>query len=276
MTKLRKIVVQLFRLALVLTVALSQYSLLAKQSSTSLYGLIVCDTLSQDIKEVTASDKKKIAAILSMISEITGGKETTTILDGKEMSYSRLSRWILSTHPSENDIVFCYFGCHGFRDPRQQTPWPKLLFPFDNMSLDGNDFLNIVTNMKPRLTIIIFECCNKFAAYKAKGLGCTVHLSLQRTGIRTLFTEHRGIAVVCSASAGEAAYGIPDTKDWSMGGIFTSSFLSALAQESHLTYPSWTSIFKKASDECHSTTYQLTNSSQTPYFQVNISSIEKG
>jgi hypothetical protein len=58
MTRPRKIVVQRFLLSPLLIFVLSQYSLPAKQSSTSLYGVIVCDTLSQDIKAITAFDKK--------------------------------------------------------------------------------------------------------------------------------------------------------------------------------------------------------------------------
>jgi hypothetical protein len=91
----RKKHLRLFLFAFFLSIVLSQYSLLSKESSASLYGLIVCDTLSKDIKAVTTADMKRMTTTLSEISAITGLKETISIIEGTANSPNAIHRCIL-------------------------------------------------------------------------------------------------------------------------------------------------------------------------------------
>ena len=261
-----------FSFTLFFCVTLSQYSLLAKESSSSLYGLIFCDTLSCDIKPSTTADVTRMKATISEISAITGLHEMTTVLDGASYSPFSLHQWILSTQPTVNDVVFCYFGCHGFRTVNQQTPWPRIFFPLQKASLDGNGILNAIVRWKPRLAIIIFECCNSVIWHRIKGKIPFSTSSLSPIGITKLFNEQHGIAVACSASPGERAFGIPERHDFPSGGIFTTSFLTLLSDESSLSHPSWGSLFERTSLMCQSTSYRLANTLQTPYISVITSS----
>jgi hypothetical protein len=127
---------------------------------------------------------------------------------------------------------------------------------------------------KSRLTIIIFECCNRVVWHDVKGRNSLSIPPLSAIGIKKLFTEQQGIAIACSASPGEKAFGIPERPDFPTGGIFTTCFLSLLSQDSLLPQPSWKSFFERASLACQATSYRWTNTVQTPYIDVSTSTIE--
>ncbi len=256
--------------ALFLFVLLSQYSLCAKESRACLYGLIFCDTISEDIRKMTAADAERIQATFSTIATLTNMRAKISIINADASSPIRLQQWILSIHPQKNDVVFCYFTCHGFRTPEQQTPWPRLFFPHQNTSVDGASILNDVRRRTPRLTIIIFECCNSVVHYKSKGVvGALPPPSLCATGTQELFNNQSGVVIVCTASPGERAFGIPGGFNFPIGGIFTTCFLSSLSEESSASHPQWETLMEKASLYCQYYTKNMAQASQTPYSVIS-------
>ena len=260
-----------------LSAVLCQYALLSKESSGTLHGLIYCDTFSENIRLVTTADHSRLNAALETIAATTEMELTVSSFDGSSSFPSWLHRWSLHARIGANDVIFCYFSCHGWRAPGQQTPWPCLLFPLTMSSLDGSWIVDAILRQRPRLAIILFECCNITVPSQPKGAPYRNVFPLSPSGIQRLFSETTGTAIVCSASPGQFAYGIagPSTDPALTGGLFTTCFLSALSEASWLPTSSWGTIVHNATWLCQSVSSSLIGHRQMPFSVVSTAAISR-
>ena len=244
----------------------------AKEAKPILRALIACDLTSKEIRPGSRADLIRMKKSCIAIARQLGITPKITTLQGKKFSVKRVSNWLNAIPKQANDIVFFYYSGHGGRYNTLKDPWPFLIFPLPKnprkaKTLMGGSVYKLLAQKKPRLSIIIFDCCNNFFQSKdAAGAVSPVPPMITSSpilpGLKTLFLQSRGIITSCAARPGEIA--ITTVRGAITGGIFTTGFLFSLKYFAQQPAPTWDQVFTGAATCCQ----RYTHGKQNPKFTI--------
>ena len=135
---------------------------------------------------------------------------------------------------TEDDTVLFYYSGHGSGGA---TPWPKMSFEDGLLELD--EVIDALQAKKPRLLIVISDCCNW--VYRPEGTRESARFvpSVQHRpeSYRKLFYEQRGFIYATSSRRGEYSFCHRE------GSMFTIDFLSRLDAQLCSEDPDWTRVW---------------------------------
>lgn len=242
---------------------LSPYTFTAEAKPT-LHVLIMCDTISSNIKKASYVDLKNMKEATSLIARYLKMQKKTTILKGKKLNIRPLSHWIQSLPISPNDVVIFYYSGHGFRQKTDITPWPSFVLPNTKSHfaiISGEKICAELKHLSSRFTLILFDCCNfeipmKKIFLSPKSPMFSKHSSLP--GLQSLFASTKGSVTIAASSPGEFAIAITGGK--LKGSLFTSQFLLSLLQKCQKKDVTWHQVLKHTMSRC----LDLSDKSQTP------------
>lgn len=233
---------------------LCQTCLASAEARPILRTLILCDTVSSNIKKASFVDIANMKKMTNVIARQLKIKKKITLIKGKKMTQAPLVNWVSTLPFSSNDIVIFYYSGHGFRLNRDVTPWPSFILGRKREKaaiVPGESIYQEVKRRSPRLAIILFDCCN-FAMSSKKIIFPRQEIDLLKKGgfpgVRSLFGSTRGMITICAASPGELAIAIIGGKN--KGSLFTSQFLRFLLTECRSSTPSWEKIIQNTVDSC--------------------------
>ena len=243
------------------------YLLFAK--SHTLHALVACDTSTEDIQSVTRIDAERVKKFLLSIAKEVRLHANITALEGESLTLENVNRWLSSTPIDPEDTLFCYFTGHGKKGSLQQTPWPLFSFPRTG-SLDGSIFIEKVRSLRPRLAIILFECCNIVVPSAAVPKGLYKCAPMTKVGLQTLFRKSKGLIAACGARPGQVAIAIcaNDSPFLAAGGVFTTSFLASVCEQIQAKEISWERVLRKTKTYCERLSSDVSSTTQTPFFQI--------
>lgn len=250
----------------------SPYLLFAKQSRHSIHALVACDTTTENIRAATAADSSRVRKFIHSIAKEVRLNPIITSLEGEALTFNNLLQWLNSTSVSPEDIVFCYLTGHGKRMPIQKTPWPLFLFPKNNDTpIDGALLIDKVRALRPKLAIILFECCNASARPQPGIKPVSKAASMVNRGLITLFRKSKGIIASCSAQPGQLSFSVlsTDSPYLTCGGIFTTCFCASVCEESDAGDTSWEKVFQKTASYCKRLSSNVTTTTQSPHYQFD-------
>ena len=233
------------------------------EQKPKLHVLIMCDTLSSNIKKASFVDLDNMKQATTLIARKLKMKKKTTILKGRKMNAGPLSQWMQSLSISSNDIVIFYYSGHGFRQETDQAPWPSFVIPgikSPRTLVPGEKICQALKEHAPRFALVLFDCCNNEVTSKkilpfAKSPLITHSTSLP--GLSSLFKSTRGMVTITASSPGEFSIAIVGGKD--KGSIFTSQFLMALLQKAHNKNATWLQVLKQAAYRCSELSDKMQN-----------------
>lgn len=200
-----------------------------KLHAADLYVLLVGDTHSQDIREASCNDLKNMHEEALRIAEYTHYTlKASFFSEGK--NGIKLLKALNKLSPKKEDIVIFYYSGHGYRTSSHGTnPWPYLDFPSDHQGMSFQNVINHLSDLKPRLTILIADCCNWAIPYGIspppllKGhKPQPVSTERLKKNYQQLFCKKAGVIAIAGAQPSQASY----CKAY--GSFYTLSFLSGL------------------------------------------------
>jgi hypothetical protein len=247
-------------------------SVFTAEPKPKLHVLIMCDTVSSNIKKATFVDLENMKRISSLIAEKLNMKKKITVLKGKAMNPAPLDHWIKSVSISPNDVVIFYYTGHGVRQESDLTPWPSFVIPNHLKSrltlVPGEKIREQIKTHNPRFALVLFDCCNFDVSAKKILLSPKSPMfrcsSASLPGLCSLFKRSHGIVTIAASSPGEFAIAITGGKN--KGSLFTSQFVNSLLQKCHKKDVTWNQVLKQTMYKCA----ELSDKTQTPVGNIEI------
>ena len=239
-----------------------------QQNKAKLHLIIVANTNDPSISASTEADKKSVSYFFEQVAgtlkEGYGEKLNFELkkheIYGDKYNKASVVQAINDTRKvvGANDIVVFYYSGHGFNDKGKTSIYPSLdLRPGDHLPFNANStisleevFSDIKNNMKPRLTLVIGDCCNtdeglsmipgsSLPTTRPSGIGWSIN------NCADLFMNPRRQAIlIAAASRGELSAGLG-----SSGGLFTNTFKTQLTKSmmgAFFTRGDWNNIIEQA------------------------------
>lgn len=247
----------------------------AREATPSFRALIACDMISKNIRRGSRADLQRMKKTCMAIAKQLGIPAHITVLRGKKFNVKTVSKWLSSIPCHCKDIVFFYYSGHGGRYRSVKDPWPFMIFPFHNhplkaKSMMGGSVYQSLRKKKARLSIILFDSCNRFFQKKggemlAPEIRTFLTAEPELPGLKPLFLNTRGIITSCAAKPGETAVTTVNGKI--IGGVFTTGFLLSMKYFAGSPDATWNQIFAGTTSYCH--TYCMNR--QTPVYSIETS-----
>lgn len=203
--------------------------------AADLYAFLVGDYSSQDIQQASRTDLKNMYEEAKRIADYGGYKLKASFFAGEKKSGEKLLKALKKLSPTREDLVLFYFSGHGYRTSNHSpNPWPYLDFPDEHRGMSFKDVITHVTDLNPRLTILIADCCNwaiptgfvlppLLKGHKAR----FVSTRQIKRNYKKLFCHTEGVIAIAGAQPGHASY------CKTFGSFYTLSFLSSLQEVLH-------------------------------------------
>jgi len=227
----------------------------------SIHAILVYDTCS-DLNSPVQKDVRHISIFLKEIERSTGIKVSSQTLDGTKLCAHALRSYLCSL--DHHEIVFFYYSGHGHQS--QSPLWPSLYFSSTKESFPVENILASFEKKPPRLTLLLFDCCNnsypllqnslktQIVPYSVSKGSSKIGLqqkhsftpfSLKGPGLTSLLTKTEGTIVATGAEPGCASYA------GAHGSLFTLAFLAAIKNAAPKKKPSWEQVLKETQLFCH-------------------------
>lgn len=213
------------------------------------YAFLVGDYHSQDIQQASRKDLQNIHEEAIRIANYAGYTLKVSFFADGNTNGTELLKVLKKLCPKKEDVVLFYFSGHGYRTSNHGTsPWPYLDFPAEHHGMSYQDVIAHIANLKPRLSILIADCCNWMIPYgfvnppllKGPRLAPASAKRLKRN-YQKLFSETEGVIAIAGAQPGNASY----CKIY--GSFYTLSFLGSLQEVvQRKVHVNWTSVFEIA------------------------------
>lgn len=227
--------------------------------------VVVANTKVPDIGTSCAVDRNNVVDEFTDIAKGLGIEMHKYIVDGENLSKSKVNSTLSRLNPGPNDIVIFAYTGHGFRWSNQTSRYPMMaLFysrfdsPSNSNSMNLEDVYNKIVAKGARLNIVMGDCCNNdIGVTSREGTGSLASRSFSRGStqrLRKLFFDSKGSVLIAAAKPGETACGSRIS-----GGYFLNAFFSGIDREISLTTnstPSWDSILDRS---IKSATYKTQN-----------------
>ena len=230
------------------------------QCAEHLYALIACDTLSSLRMEVV-SNKANMLKILETISSQTGLTLHTKILTGKDLTEKAIYAWLDEVREDPQGVALFSYSGHGYRTESCAESVPFLFFSEKAFTFRTDAFYHKLESVGQRLTILLLDCCNSYDRKRLHEKSLFQPNVRDLPGMKTLFLETRGTIIFMGAVPGETSWYY-----YGQGGVFTSSFIQSLFEETRKQDATWSSLFTR--------TYRLcAPRQQHPFSLLNISPV---
>lgn len=216
--------------------ALMLFCLITQRGQTlhaaDLYAFLVGDYFSQDIQQASRKDLQNMHEETIRIAKYANYKLKASFFAEGKSNGTELLKAIKKLAPKKEDMVLFYFSGHGYRTTNHGTNlWPYLDFPSEHQGMSFHDIIVHIANLKPRLTILIADCCNwtipygfinppLLKRYKPE----PVPTKRLKRNYQKLFCKTEGLLAIAGAEPGQASY----CKIY--GSFYTLSFLSSLQE----------------------------------------------
>lgn len=225
----------------------------------TLHGIILADTLSPT-GQAPEGDSLRVQRRFEEIGEHTGHAVQIHLYTGNILTVNSVLNDLNSLVVDDEDLVFVYCIGHGYRTTKKSDPWPLLYFTAQHETLDMNQLIQLVTAKKPKLGIIVSDCCNNIldnenpipfddGIDRAKSTRKRIH-----HGFLHLFSDFSGIIAVAAAEQGQKAY------CYQKGHYYTEAFWRSIKEEVRRSHPNWPDLLARASKKV---AYL-----QTPYYEI--------
>ena len=167
-------------------------------------------------------------------------------IDSRIQSF--VQNWIADVNESHPDVILFYFSGHGYRTVSTLEPWPILFFSKTDEDLDSLTLWNSLKDLKPRLLIVLLDCCNRRSTFADLGLRQAAKNLVWETkrhpGFKTLFLRTQGTILAIGAAPGEAAYALEN------GSLFTASLTQTMRSSTTAKKTSWNAILAHTASLC--------------------------
>ncbi len=213
----------------------------------TLHAIIVSDSLASNIGDCNLVDASNIRFELRQIARLTGMTLNEKVFIGDDALIENLIYEMDHLNVQEEDMVFFYFSGHGGRIMEKETQWPMLLFSRDKKYLDLDMIADLISEISPRFSIIMADCCNNYLDAKSKRgkeFSRTIKkIRLLAQGYKKLFLEMSGMLLIASSKEGQYSWTTDE------GSFFTNSFIKQLRREALLEKPRWENIFENLEED---------------------------
>ena len=226
-----------------------------------LYALIACDTQSNLRYEVMCN-KTRLLDALETISTQAGLTLHSTVLTGIDLTEEKIFEWLDEVRQSPNGVVLFSYSGHGYRNEQSVGEIPLLFFCKKSRTFQTPEFYRQLESSGQRLIIMLLDCCNSFNTGFMFEKRPPERVIIRRLpGMKKLFLGTKGTAVFMGASPGGTSWYYRGR-----GGLFTSSFIQSLMEETKEESASWKSLFRRTYDRCAP--------QQHPFSLLDVSSCE--
>ena len=196
-------------------------------TSQTFHAIIIADTKDKDIGKSVKKDYYNMKIEFELIAK--ANNMNLNLLDDciwDDFNKENAEKTLRELKCSPHDVVFFYYSGHGGRSYNDASPFPQLSLGSSDKELMALHAIDeIIAKKKPKLRIIMADCCNSYTAgITPKGdLGNKSILGDKpETNYKSLFGKLSGSIVVASSKAGETSSAL------NVGGAFTFSFLKEL------------------------------------------------
>lgn len=244
--------------------------------AANLISIIAADTTDRSIGYSVKADFENMKRAAQEISFFTGLTLVEINLEDTEVTPYDLLEKLQQVDIQPDDVVIFFFSGHGFHieSEKDSTPWPSLYFSINAHALDYESVIKLIEDKNPKFMLTIVDICNSLIPDQAAPYNPlktpTTNLSaysedyVLEHNYKKLFIETSGSIKISSASVGEYS------KGGSFGGIFTRAFLADLKKATTSTNGiDWEVILEET--YVHTSTVSAkSNSSQHPYYEIDI------
>jgi hypothetical protein len=197
----------------------------------TLHALFLADTDDPTIGNFVAISSNGISDQLNELCDFAGMQKDFVRIRGQDLTRQRVDACLEKLAVSGDDAVFFHYDGHGCA---WTSEWPALAF--DNSALDLNEVVQKLRRKKPRLLVVLADCCNVVCGVPEQGAQARARMPAEtiRKGARKLLLDHAGLFVGCGACRGEEARCNGVT-----GSLFTHVVAEKLYWEARSVHPSW-------------------------------------
>lgn len=209
--------------------------------SDSFHAILAYDTIS-DLQSPVQKDVQHISTFLKKLTKTTKMKLSIQTLTGSKLCVDNVHSSLPKNH---HDVLLFYYSGHGYQG---QALWPSLYFSSKKELLPAEAIRSHLESLHPRLTILLFDCCNNTYLFPTTPLQpkqISIPLSLKGPGLNSLFLNAKGTIMATGAQPGFASYAGKD------GSLFTLAFLGAIKNLSSERTLSWEKVFDQMALLCH-------------------------
>ena len=206
----------------------------ANVEAQEVHALIVIMDADKSIGKSVAIDGEIVRTFLREVDGVYETHVKTLNSSQGATTKSNILREIRALRPGPQDIVLFYFSGHGGmvkQDNRTYISVTNDTDPSRHASLLRSDIEEAVTDLNPRLSMIITDCCSSSPNRAVRNtVTFAVGVREKRSKvIRNLFGQHRGMLHINGASEGQYGWCLTGR-----GGVFTEAFFPAISEKSDL------------------------------------------
>ena len=228
------------------------------------HAIIVADTDNESIGFSCEVDMIKMTAEFNTIAKTIGYQINTQTVSRGSFRFEEIKAKINNLKCSPDDIVFLYYSGHGYNELESNSKFPIMYLQNDGYPLETA--LMQIKAKKPRLSIVMGDCCNSIiqkGAVSFRGFVPVCEESNKKTIYKNLFVEPKGEILISSCRKGQTALGSEK-----YGGFYSYNFLNALQYAvNYGKMVSWNSLLNDATDRLS----RMTNTGeQTPQYRLDI------
>lgn len=224
-----------------------------------MHAILAVDTGDDNIGESVAQDLEVVGSALEVVAKVTGLALKRHVYESGDFTVENVKSAVEDVRPRPDDVLIFYYSGHGYRTPSKQSRWPYLQFPSDH-ALDFGEIADALLEKGARMTVSLVDACNNVLDVRLRAERLGEGKVSEARGIRALFLQSKGYVTAASSIPGEPSYGTRD------GGLFTQSWIDALATEAGRGDPSWHSMMRNAAGRRLS----AGNDSQQPFFEMDV------
>lgn len=221
----------------------------------ALRAVIAVDTQAPRIQGSIAADLDHIEKSLYVIAQHLHLTPQIQVIKDQNCTVDSIKSAVLALKDYDNDILFFVYSGHGNMDPYKSS-WP-VMYPTGGgdfkSGLRASSIVKFFEKNEHRLTILLFDCCNKFISdgpYESVPRSSVSALTAKEhlPGLKKLFLRSKGLIVGSGASHGESS----ECANWGpeVGGVFLNGFLVSLKEKCGDKEVSWDSILRAIEKYC--------------------------
>jgi len=209
----------------------------------TLHLILVSNTNDPNLGSGFYANHRKLASLFRDIQQACNLNLDIIELTGSDFSKSTVASRISNLSVNSNDVIFFYYSGHGYND--RQSEWPHLDMrqgmyqPLGDNSLSlADDIYSPLIGKKARLTIVIGECCNRYAdnavvtgtPVKEDPIMMAPSQNMLNASTLVSLLNRSGRMLVRSSDINEPSY-----YTLNYGGDFCNNFISSLLNETGFT-----------------------------------------
>ena len=243
-------------------------------NAQTLHAIIACNTKDQSIGTGMTSDMKNMRNAAQIIAAHLDCEYDEYTFDGSTCTKANITKCISDMDVNNEDIIMFFYGGHGTHaENNSQDPWPQMCMNtnIESLFFPVRSLQNIISQKKPKLSIIFTNCCNKEDAgvsikpLYAQSSEATKLGNYNSSAFKKLFFENSGDVTMTSSKLGQYSW------CGAQGGLFTNYLLEALDEiGTNKLPPTWAAICKSTHDKTLACNNLPGGAKQEPFYEINV------